>query len=171
MILPLHWQASRIMLTRQWIFSTSSCTHQDWNRNWHKSMAFWYSTYGTSNFRLRWLEKYKWKWPLKVTCPSYWMLHLVTIEVKDVDGFLIDRIQKKIKIWSTNHLPIAGRATIVNSVLSSTLCYFIAIWGSSINGICKYRVVLRKYFWSIQNTILELELVGPTIVQGGGLEA
>lgn len=102
------------------------------------------------------------------------LLHVtfgLTLEVKDVDGFLIVRIQKKIKIWSTIHLPIAGRATIVNSVLSSTLCYYIAIWGSSINAICKYRVVLRNYFWSIQNTILELELVGPTIVQGGGLEA
>ncbi len=88
-----------------------------------------------------------------------------------MDGFLIDRIQKKIKIWSTIHLPIAGRASIVNSVLSSTLCYFIAIWGSSINAICKYRVVLRNYFWSSQNTILELELVGPTIVQGGVSEA
>ncbi len=39
MILPLHWQASRIMLTRHWTFSTSSCTYQDWNFNWHKSMV------------------------------------------------------------------------------------------------------------------------------------
>jgi hypothetical protein len=121
-------------------------------RNWHKRMAFWY---GTSNFRLRWLEKYKWKLALELT-----------LEVKDVDGFLIDRIQKKIKIWSTIHLPIAGRATIVNSVLSSSLCYFIAIWGSSINAICKYRVLSRNCFWTSQNRILE-----PTIVQGGGLEA
>lgn len=95
----------------------------------------------------------------------------LTLEVKDVDGFLTVRIQKKIKIWSIIHLPIAGRATIVNSVLSSTLCYFTVIWGISINAICKYRVVLRNYFWSSQNTILELELVGPTIVQGGRLEA
>ncbi len=112
--------------------------------NWHKSMAFWY---GTSNFRLRWLGKYKWKWALEGDMSKQLGATFgLTLEVKDVDGFLIDRIQKKIKIWSTNHLPIAGRATIVNSVLSSTLCYFIAIWGSSINGICKYRVVLRKYF-------------------------
>jgi hypothetical protein len=133
-------------------------------RNWHKRMAF---RYGTSNFRLRWLEKYKWKLALERDMSKLLDATFgLTLEVKDVDGFLIDRIQKKIKIWSTIHLPIAGRATIVNSVLSSSLCYFIAIWGSSINAICKYRVLSRNCFWTSQNRILE-----PTIVQGGGLEA
>jgi hypothetical protein len=55
----------------------------------------------------------------------------INLHTQDVDDFLYTKIQKKLEYWASVHLSLSGRAVIANSVLLSTLYYFITIWGSS----------------------------------------
>jgi hypothetical protein len=42
------------------------------------------------------------------------------LDVKEMDEFLVERICKKFKYWSTLQLPLAIRAMVVNYVLAFT---------------------------------------------------
>ena len=54
----------------------------------------------------------------------------------------------KLKFWSAQHLSLASRVVIVNSVLLSTLWFFVSIWGGSLTVLRKIRSTLANYLWS-----------------------
>lgn len=69
----------------------------------------------------------------------------------DIDSFLYDKISKKLDYWSTQKINPTGRAVVVNSMLLSTMLFFLSIWGGArTKGLKKPRV------WSC--TILQREL-------------
>lgn len=72
----------------------------------------------------------------------------IALETADVDKFLQQKITKKIAYWSTQRLSLAGRATVINAVLLSSIYYFIAIWSGSIHAIRSVRGNLHNYLWS-----------------------
>lgn len=72
----------------------------------------------------------------------------LNLEVQDVNAFLMEKIQKKFKFWSTIHLAIAKIGIIVNSILNFSLWFFMAIWYGSIKAIWKCKAMLRNYLWN-----------------------
>jgi hypothetical protein len=100
--------------------------------NWHKSLAYWVSLIPTC----LWLDLLPCPWALlnelSKLLDTPFGLKISTLEV---DKFLYQKLQKKKDYWSGTHLSLAGRSVIVNSVLLSTLWYFICIWGGSLKII------------------------------------
>ncbi len=76
--------------------------------NSQKSMAF---RYGTSNFKPRWLQKHKWTWATDTVSNLLGTEFGLNLDFNDVDGFLIEKIQKKIRFWNTVHLPLVERGS------------------------------------------------------------
>lgn len=66
----------------------------------------------------------------------------------DIDEFLITKVTRKLRYWSSTHLSLAARAVVVNSVLLSTLWYFLSIWGGSKDILSKIRSKLCNYLWA-----------------------
>jgi hypothetical protein len=65
-------------------------------------MAF---RYGTSNLKPRWLQKHKWIWATDIVSNLLGTEFGLNLDLNDVDGFLVQKIQKKIRFWNTVHLP------------------------------------------------------------------
>lgn len=55
----------------------------------------------------------------------------IDVATPNEDEFLQAKITKKLAYWSNLHLSLAGRSVVVNSVLLSTLWYFLSIWAGS----------------------------------------
>lgn len=66
----------------------------------------------------------------------------------DIDGFLQQRIDKKLEYWTKTKINSAGRAFIANGILVSSPLYFLAIWGGSMKGVKKVVGKIRNYLWS-----------------------
>jgi hypothetical protein len=43
----------------------------------------------------------------------------LNLDTKEVDAFLIEKLQKKLRHWNTLHLPLVGRVVVVNFMLAS----------------------------------------------------
>jgi hypothetical protein len=67
-------------------------------------------------------------------------------EVKDMDGFIID------KFWNIIHFPIGGKATIVDVVLNSILSYSLVCFCI----IQQFQVVQERQYASGESHIKEL---------------
>lgn len=68
--------------------------------------------------------------------------------VQDFDHFLITKVTRKLRYWTSTHLSLAARAVVVNSILLSTLWYFLNIWGGSKDILHTIRGKLRNYLWA-----------------------
>lgn len=58
------------------------------------------------------------------------------------------KIKKKLNYWTSIHLFLAGRRTIANSVLLSSLWFFICIWGGSLQVIRQICGMILDFLWS-----------------------
>jgi len=72
----------------------------------------------------------------------------ITLETQDIDGFLKDKVSKKLRYWTSQYLSLAGQVIIVNAILLSTLYYFIAIWSGSLQVVRSIRGSFRNFLWS-----------------------
>jgi hypothetical protein len=112
--------------------------------NWDKSVAYWFSP----NPAPPWLATFAFPWAqdgaLSKLLGTAFGLNLA---IQDVDSFLYDKVTKKLRYWVTTKLSLAGRAVIVNSVLMSTLWFFVSIWGGSREVIRKIKGHLRNFLW------------------------
>lgn len=112
--------------------------------NWHKSMAYWWS----SGALLSWVENYQWKW-----VANGYLFKLLDIpfglEIKlhDVDHFIVVSIKAKLECWSSTHLSFVGITLIVNQVLMLSLWYFIAVWDGANKVLRKIKAMLRDDLW------------------------
>jgi hypothetical protein len=75
----------------------------------------------------------------------------ISLATQDIDGFLHQKILKKFTYWRKQFLSLPGRRVIINSILLSTLWFFIQIWTGSNLVIKKIRASLRDFLWSGAN--------------------
>jgi hypothetical protein len=64
----------------------------------------------------------------------------------DVDN-LLEKMQHKLRYWSTTKLSLVGRKVIVNNILLSSLWYFVNVWGGTRKGVQKVNHLLKNYLW------------------------
>lgn len=91
-----------------------------------------------------WLDNFQWQWPhegelsklLGTTCG-------LSLQVQDVNNFLIYKIRKKTMYWGSRHLSLAGRSPIVNHVLAFTLWYLVIVQTRSWKAIRNIKRLLR----------------------------
>ncbi len=72
----------------------------------------------------------------------------LNLDTKEVDAFLIEKLQKKLRHWNILHLPLVGRAIVINSVSASTLWFFIRVWGGTKKVIKKCKTLLNFFLWA-----------------------
>jgi hypothetical protein len=72
----------------------------------------------------------------------------ISLDIEDVDEFFFQKIEKKLRCWSSLFLSLLGRAIIANSILLSILWYFIHIWARSDVVIRQIKGSIRNYVWS-----------------------
>jgi hypothetical protein len=82
--------------------------------------------------RLSWSRDFGWQWVdsqdiSKLLGPPFGL----DISIEDTDRFFTTRIEKQLVYWCSQRLNVVGREVIMNSVLISSLLYFLAIWGGS----------------------------------------
>jgi hypothetical protein len=112
--------------------------------NWAKSQVYWLS----SNPSPPWLARLPCPWAVERQLSKLLGTPFgINLHTQDVDEFLYTKIQKKLEYWALVHLSLSGRAVIANSVLVSTLYYFITIWGGSRQVIRKIRAQIRNFLW------------------------
>jgi hypothetical protein len=98
--------------------------------------------------RPHWTRQFGWQWAeagdvSKLLGAPFGL----TLSTQDVDSFLVDKIEAKLKYWATTKLNFAGREVIVNGVLISSLLYFLGIWGGTKAGISRVTSKIRNYYW------------------------
>jgi hypothetical protein len=80
--------------------------------------------------RPAWTQAFQWQWAdnhdISKLLGAPFGMELTT---EDADTFLMNKIDKKLDYWTTVRLNSAGRVVISNSVLISTMLYFLGIWG------------------------------------------
>jgi hypothetical protein len=59
------------------------------------------------------------------------------LDINDVNEFLVGRFKEKLKYWSMIHLSLTSRVVVINSILTSSLCFFANVWVESKNFIKK----------------------------------
>jgi len=113
--------------------------------NWIKSVLYWFS----NKPRPQWTHAFQLTWaPLGSLSKLLGAPFNITLDTEDIDLFLKQKVSKKLSYWSSQRLLLAGRVIVVNSVLLSTLYYFIAIWIGSIHVLRNIRGNLRDFMWS-----------------------
>lgn len=112
--------------------------------NWHKSSGHW--KFKDSLFRPPWTNLLGIKWAdeeeVSKLLGAPFGLSLAT---EDVDKFLYDKIVTKLNYWGTQKINPTDRAEVVNSVLLSTLFFFLSIWGGSGEGLKKIKGLITNY--------------------------
>jgi hypothetical protein len=59
------------------------------------------------------------------------------LDTNDVDEFLVGKFRKKLKYWNMMHVSLTSRVVVINSILTSSLCFFANLWVGSKNSIKK----------------------------------
>jgi hypothetical protein len=79
--------------------------------NWDKSLAYWFAPISAPP----WLASFDFPWiverNLSKLLETPFSLDLHTL---DVDAFIVEKVEKKLRYWVNIHLSLAWRATIVN---------------------------------------------------------
>jgi hypothetical protein len=66
------------------------------------------------------------------------------VDMKNIDEFLVGRLRKKMRYWYMMHFPLVGKVLVINSILASSLRFFLSVWASSKKAIqrCKLSYVI-----------------------------
>ena len=71
----------------------------------------------------------------------------IDLSFVDIDEFLMSKITRKLQYWSSTFLCLTAQAIVINSVLLSTLWYFLAIWGGTTHVVKRIKTKLNNYLW------------------------
>jgi hypothetical protein len=113
--------------------------------NWTKSVAYWLSQEPPPI----WLQVTRCQWAIEHRLSKLLGTPFgIELSTQDIDDFLYNKIRRKLTYWTTIHLSLVGRVLIVNTVLLSSLWYFIMIWVGSLAIVRKIRGTLRDFMWS-----------------------
>jgi hypothetical protein len=116
--------------------------------NWDKSIAYWWDPRGgprpgwSLNLEVQWAE-------LGDISKLLGTPFGLSLSADDVDQFLIEKIDKKLKYWITTRINNTGRAVVANGILISTALFFLAIWegGGSDKGVAKVKNKVVNFIW------------------------
>jgi hypothetical protein len=111
--------------------------------NESKSAAYYWDPKGGGH--PSWSQRFGWQWAQASEISKLLGLTLVT---QDVDSFLLVKVDKKIQTWSKVQLNLVGREIIANNVLTSTLLYFLGIWGGTKTSVAQCTNKIHTFFWS-----------------------
>jgi hypothetical protein len=70
-----------------------------------------------------------------------------SLSMTDISDILHHKITKKLSYWGRQFLSLAGRRLIVNSILLSTLWFFIQLWVGSDSVLKKIHTSLQEFLW------------------------
>ncbi len=70
------------------------------------------------------------------------------LDAKHVDEFMVEMIWKKLRIWGMVHLLLAKRVVVANSTLTSSLLFFLSIWGGFEKAIRKGKALNKNFLWA-----------------------
>jgi hypothetical protein len=70
------------------------------------------------------------------------------LDAKHVDEFMVEMIWKKLRIWGMVHLLLAQRVVVANFTLTSSLLFFLSIWGGFEKVIRKCKGLNRNFLWA-----------------------
>jgi hypothetical protein len=80
--------------------------------------------FGTSNFKPHCLGTHTYRWTKEEDITKFLGTSLgLNLIVKNMDSFLLERIQKKNKFWTIVHLPLVGKANIISLLMNYILCF------------------------------------------------
>jgi hypothetical protein len=112
--------------------------------NVEKSTTYWWEPGGHA--RPLWTESLGFQWASNQDISKLLGTPFgLSISATDVDCFLSERMDKKLRYWSGRKLNLTGRTIIGNSVLISTTLYFLAIWGGSSSRVKRITAKVRNY--------------------------
>jgi hypothetical protein len=118
--------------------------------NKEKSMTYWNQKQSCK--QSAWIEKFKWRWAFNDELSKMFNMPFgIGLDGKKVDTFFIEKIHTKLKFWNMVHLPIVGRAIIVNFVLTSTLWFFVNISRGTKKSIRKCKYLFKNFLWASGN--------------------
>jgi hypothetical protein len=112
--------------------------------NWLKSCGYWKDKEGWG--QLTWTDQLGVSW-----ADGNGMSKLlgapfgISLSTADVDDFLLEKLTKKLTHWRTSKINTTGQSTVVNSILLSSLFYFISIWEGTNQGIKRIKSAVMNY--------------------------
>lgn len=114
--------------------------------NYNKSIAFW--LIGRESMWPNWTNDFK----LPRASPNsiFTLLGIpfvLVMNFANLDDLLNNKIQCKLKCWSSTKLSTIGKVVVVNSIMLSMLWYFVNIWVGTKKRINKVRMLLTNYLW------------------------
>jgi hypothetical protein len=56
----------------------------------------------------------------------------LSLKSMQVDSFLVEKIEQKLKYWVKNKINSIERAVVCNGILISATVYFLSIWGGTL---------------------------------------
>lgn len=112
--------------------------------NWNKSSGHWECK--DSLFRPPWTDYLGIKWADdnevgKLLGAPFGM----TLTSGDIDNFLYEKTTKKLTHWSKEKINPSGRAVVVNTVLLSTMFFFLSVWGGTNKGVKRVKSLAMNY--------------------------
>ena len=115
-------------------------------RHWHKSEAYWWSI----PIELpNWAQELPVKWAKSEDISKLLGVPFgLSLDSGKVDRFLLERLSKKLKFWSSTRINVTGRTVVSNTILISSLLYFLAVWSRSGSGIKKTIAMIRNFLWA-----------------------
>ena len=92
--------------------------------NWEKSCGYWISNTNRPN----WTASLDVTWVDDGTVSKLLDTSIgLNMTIQNIDMFLRDKLDKKLRYWCTTEINSNDRGVIVNSILLSTFTYFSAI--------------------------------------------
>jgi hypothetical protein len=83
--------------------------------NWDKSLDYWFAPGPAPP----WLATFDFPWAIERNLSKLLGTPFgLNLHTPDIDTFLVEKVEKKLRYWVNVHLFLAGRATIVKSVIS-----------------------------------------------------
>lgn len=69
----------------------------------------------------------------------------LSLSTSNVNDFLHDRLAKKLTHWSNLKINPTGRAVVANSILLSSLFFFMSVWGGTKQGVKRIKSTISNY--------------------------
>jgi hypothetical protein len=86
------------------------------------------------------MRNFRWKWAREGNLSKLLgIIFSLNLDVKEISEFLVKKIQKKLKYWSSLHLHLDRRVLIVNAILVLHFGFLLLFGGGGVWGLKKGR--------------------------------
>ncbi len=113
--------------------------------NWDKSLAYWYVKVKQ---KPKWLETFRWKWVGESNLSKLMGTSFeLNVDTKEINQFLVNRLQKKLKYLHSRHIPLTKTITIVKSILFLVPRCFSNVWVGTKQVTEKCKALMCNFLW------------------------